>query len=39
VGIAPDAVASFVGRAVEAMADIVGGLGDDLANARARRRR
>jgi hypothetical protein len=34
VGIAPDAVASYVDRAVEAMADIVGDLGDDLANAR-----
>ena len=34
MGIAPDAVASYVDRAVEAMADIVGDLGDDLANAR-----
>ena len=34
MGIAPDAVASYVDRAIEAMADIVGDLGDDLANAR-----
>ncbi|HKA96101.1 MAG TPA: DUF664 domain-containing protein [Streptosporangiaceae bacterium] len=34
MGIEPDAVASYVDRAVEAMADIVGDLGDDLANAR-----
>src|SRR5215471_12531197 len=34
MGIAPDAVASYVDRAVEAMADIVGDLGDDLANTR-----
>jgi hypothetical protein len=34
MGIAPDAVASYVDRAVEAMADIVGDLGDDLADAR-----
>ncbi|HYB88531.1 MAG TPA: DUF664 domain-containing protein [Streptosporangiaceae bacterium] len=34
MGIQPDAVASYVDRAVEAMADIVGDLGDDLANAR-----
>ena len=34
MGIAPDAVASYVDRAVEAMADIVGDLGDDLANSR-----
>src|SRR5215471_12029727 len=34
VGIAPDAIASYVDRAVEAMADIVGDLGDDLANTR-----
>jgi hypothetical protein len=34
MGIAPDAVASYVDRAVEAMADIVVDLGDDLANAR-----
>jgi hypothetical protein len=33
-GIAPDAVASYVDRAVEAMADIVGDLGDELANSR-----
>ncbi len=30
MGIEPDAVASYVDRAVEAMADIVGDLGDDL---------
>jgi Protein of unknown function (DUF664) len=35
-GIAPDAVASYVDRAVEAMADIVSDLGDDLANRRPR---
>ncbi|OLE28948.1 MAG: hypothetical protein AUG44_05960 [Actinobacteria bacterium 13_1_20CM_3_71_11] len=34
MGIEPDAVASYVDRAVEAMADIVGDLGDDLANTR-----
>ena len=34
MGIEPDAVASYVDRAVEAMAHIVGDLGDDLANAR-----
>ena len=34
MGIEPDAVASYVDRAVEAMTDIVGDLGDDLANAR-----
>ena len=34
MGIAPEAVASYVDRAVEAMADIVGDLGDDLANTR-----
>jgi hypothetical protein len=34
MGIAPDAVASYVDRAIEAMADIVGDLGDDLANTR-----
>jgi hypothetical protein len=34
MGIQPTAVASYVDRAVEAMADIVGDLGDDLANAR-----
>jgi hypothetical protein len=34
MGFQPDAVASYVDRAVEAMADIVGDLGDDLANAR-----
>ena len=34
MGIAPDAVTSYVDRAVEAMADIAGDLGDDLANAR-----
>jgi hypothetical protein len=34
MGIAPKAVASYVDRAIEAMADIVGDLGDDLANAR-----
>jgi Protein of unknown function (DUF664) len=34
VGISADAVASYVDRAVEAMADIVTGLGDELANTR-----
>jgi Protein of unknown function (DUF664) len=34
MGIEVDAVASYVGRAVEAMADIVGDLGDELANTR-----
>jgi len=34
MGIAPDAVTSYVDRAVEAMADIAEDLGDDLANAR-----
>src|SRR6266536_2912318 len=34
MGIEPDAVASYVDRAVEAMAGIVGDLGDDLANTR-----
>src|SRR2546430_6831236 len=34
MGIEPEAVASYVDRAVEAMADIVGDLGDDLANTR-----
>jgi Protein of unknown function (DUF664) len=34
MGIAPDAVASYVDRAVDGMADIVADLGDDLANTR-----
>ena len=34
MGIEPEAVASYVDRAVEAMADIVGDLGDELANTR-----
>ena len=34
MGIEVDAVASYVDRAVEAMADIVGDLGDELANTR-----
>jgi Protein of unknown function (DUF664) len=34
MGIMPEAVASYVDRAVEAMADIVGDLGDGLANTR-----